>query len=79
LLGQSIVIQFLKILANDRQAAARGALGRCILRIGAAIVVNGPLPIAIKSAGLCLRGNEKSMCCKYERKRADPSILFADR
>jgi hypothetical protein len=72
LLGQSIVIQLLKILSNNRQAAARVALGRCILGIGAAVVVNGALPIATKSAGLCLRGNGKSMCCKYERKRADP-------
>jgi len=72
LLGQSIVIQFLKILSNDRQAATRGARGRCVLRICAAFVVNGALAIAIKSAGLCLRGNGKSMCCKYERKRADP-------
>jgi hypothetical protein len=43
-----------------------------IFHIGPAIVVNGALAIAIKSAGLCLRGNEKSMCCNYERKRADP-------
>jgi hypothetical protein len=75
LFGQPIVIRVMKICikwsANGADAG-RGGRGRCILRIGAASVVNGALSIAIKSAGLCLRGNEKSMCCKYEHQRADP-------
>ena len=38
----------------------------------AAGLITGAVSLAIKSAGLCLRGNGKSMCCNYERKRADP-------
>jgi hypothetical protein len=43
-----------------------------IFRAAAAIVVNVALSLATKRAGLCLRGNEKSMCRKYKRRRADP-------
>jgi hypothetical protein len=56
-------------MTGRRRLAARPAMHPSLR---AAVVVNGAVSLTIKSAGLCLRGNEKSMCCTYERKRADP-------
>ena len=50
-----------------KRRARVSALGGASLATAAAVVVNGAVSIAIKSAGLCLRGNGKSMCCNYER------------
>jgi hypothetical protein len=70
------VVENFNQMIGKRRIAARPAMHPSLR---AAIVVNGAVSMRIRSAGLCLRGNEKSMCCKYERKRADPSISFADR
>jgi Flp pilus assembly protein TadG len=73
----SVPENFNQMIGRRRSMPVTARPGRSIFRIAAAGVVNGADSIAIKSAGLCLRGNEKSMCCKYER-AAGSTLLRAD-